>query len=108
MMKLKPKKEDIYEIVGYKEEISIDGAPKDRLGALICRGSDGTEFKVGSGFNDSSRAELWDKRDLLVGNYVRIVYQHITSGRKVPRFPIFAEIVNYDGSVERDPGIPSL
>lgn len=93
LMKFKPKKEDVYEITGWKEEVSIDGYPKGRLGALVCRGDDGTEFSVGSGLNDYLREILWLCRDELAGKSVKVAYQHITSGKKVPRFPVFVEVI---------------
>lgn len=108
VMKLKPKKEDIYKIVGFNEEISINGIPKNRLGSLICTGSDRTEFKAGSGFSVDDRIRLWDDKDSLIGKYVRIAYQHMTSGRKVPRFPIFMEVLDYERALERDSKISSL
>jgi ATP-dependent DNA ligase len=91
MMKFKPKKSDSYLIVGYKEEIDKYGEPKGRLGALICE-SDGQQFSVGSGLDDSTRKRLWSIRDSLAGQYAHIEYQHITPGRGVPRFPIFVSI----------------
>lgn len=94
VMKFKPKKSDEYKIVGCGEEISIEGNPKGRLGYLECISGDGNTFKVGTGFNDEQRAQLWDIRGLLPGMTCKVKYQHITSGRKVPRFPVFSEIVN--------------
>lgn len=108
MMKLKPKKEDIYKVVDYKEEMSIDGHPKGRLGALVCVGADGTIFSVGSGLSDDDRVQLWERRDSLAGDYARIAYQHLTAGKGVPRFPIFVEVIDYERAVERDPSISSL
>lgn len=96
MMKFKAKKEDIYEIVGFQEEISIHGHPKNSLGAVICKGDDGTHFKVGSGFTQEQRVEFWKYRDTLVGKYARVQYQHITTKGKVPRFPIIVEVVDSD------------
>lgn len=93
MMKFKPKKSDIYQIVGWKEEITINGEPKGRLGALICVGDDGTEFSVGTGFTDEMRNFLWSVKEILPGRQVRIAYQHITSGKGVPRFPVFVEVL---------------
>jgi len=93
MMKFKPKKEDTYEIVGWKEEISKDGIPKDRLGALVCKGDDGTEFSVGTGLNDDLRNSLWNERTELIGLNCRVQYQHITSGAHVPRFPVFVKVL---------------
>lgn len=94
MMKFKPKKKDIYRIVGWKEEISIGGEPKGRLGALICVGDDGTTFGVGSGLTDRSRESLWDTRVSLKGRFCEVQYQHITSGKNVPRFPIFVKVLD--------------
>jgi len=93
VMKFKPKKEDSYEITGFNEEISIEGVSKGTLGSLVCLSGDGGSFSVGSGFTQDQRYELWKVRDSLVGKSVRIKYQHVTSGKKVPRFPIFVEII---------------
>ena len=93
MMKFKPKKEDTYEIVGWKEEIDKNGNAKNRLGALTCVGTDGTLFSVGTGLTDEDRQILWDTRELLAGKTCRVKYQHITSGRGVPRFPVFVEVL---------------
>lgn len=93
MMKFKGKKEDEYKIVGCKEEISIDGFPKERMGALVCEDEEGNQFSVGSGMTDESRYNLWIQRDSIVGKKVKVKYQHLTAKRKVPRFPIFLDIV---------------
>jgi len=90
MMKFKPKKEDHYPIIGYKEEISIDGTPKGRLGALVCE-TDGVTFSVGSGLNDEQRTRLWTIRDQLPGCTAHIQYQHtLPSGS--PRFPVLISV----------------
>ena len=94
VMKFKPKKSDYYVITGYQEEISIDGLPKGALGAIRCRANEGEEeFNVGTGFSADQRRELWQTRDALPGRIVKVNYQHITSGRHVPRFPVFSEII---------------
>lgn len=93
IMKFKPKKDDTYEIIGTKEEIDKEGNPKDTLGALICLSGDGNTFSVGTGFTDERRKELWESRGLLEGLFAKVQYQHITSGNKVPRFPVFVDIV---------------
>lgn len=93
IMKFKPKQEDEYEIVGVQEEISLLGIPKGSLGALICKSGDGNLFNVGSGFTESTRRHLWEDRGRLPGMIAKVKYQHITPGRKVPRFPVFVEIV---------------
>jgi ATP-dependent DNA ligase len=92
ILKFKPKKEDTYLIVSWEEEKSVDKVPKGTLGALVCW--DGTNhFSVGSGLTNQLRRELWEVRDELPGKYVKIGYQHLTTTNKVPRFPIFLEIV---------------
>lgn len=94
VMKFKPKKEDEYEILGYQEEISINGVPKGRLGALVCRSGDGQQFNVGTGFNDEMRVLLWNSKESLIGKIARVQYQHLTTGKQVPRFPVFVEVVD--------------
>lgn len=93
VMKFKAKKEDEYEILGYQEEISIDGRAKDSLGALVCRSGDGSTFSVGTGFTRDIRDSLWRNREGLIGKVAKVKYQHLTTGKQVPRFPVFVEIV---------------
>ena len=95
VMKFKPKKEDIYRIVGFKQMVSKDGFPKPMLGSLACVSNlDQTSFDVGSGMNDEFRSTWWpeEKAQLLVGKMLRIKYQHNTA-HHVPRFPVFIEVV---------------
>jgi len=49
-------------------------------------------FNVGTGFNAEQRHQLWIDKESLPGKNAKIKYQHLSSGRKVPRFPVFAEI----------------
>jgi len=91
MMKWKPKCRDEYRIVGWKEEVSIEGVPKGRLGALICT-SDDQEFSVGSGFTEDDRRGYWIIRDSLIDKTCVVDYQHLTAGRKVPRHPVVVSI----------------
>jgi len=93
VMKFKPKKKDNYAIIGYEEEISKDGDPKGTLGALVCCSGDGNVFNVGTGFNQQMRKDLWNNREKLIGKIAKVQYQHITPGRKVPRFPVFVEVI---------------
>ena len=92
LMKFKPKKEDTYEVIGFQEEFSKDGNPKDTLGALVCRSGDGEVFNVGTGFTEERRKEIWEARGILEGQIARVKYQHVTSGKGVPRFPVFVEL----------------
>ena len=98
VMKFKPKKEDNYEIAGWQEEISIEGVPKGRLGALICRSGDGQLFNVGTGFDDGLRSTLWAIKEDLKGKVAKVQYQHLTAGKKVPRFPVFVEVIENERS----------
>lgn len=94
VMKFKPKKSDYYVVVGYEEEISISGQPKNSLGALVCRANEGENtFNVGTGFSAEQRRDLWKQRQDLPGKIVEVLYQHITSGRGVPRFPVFSKVI---------------
>jgi len=93
VLKFKPKKEDVYEIISAQEEINKDGLPKDSLGSLLCKSGDGSTFSVGSGFTADQRQQLWKDKEALTGKKVKVQYQHLTSGKKVPRFPIFMEVV---------------
>lgn len=97
MMKFKPKKSDIYKVVGFKQLIDKYGSPRLELGALICE-KDGQQFSVGSGFTHDQRIYWWSlltngEAGKLVGSYVEIAYQSITPGRKVPRFPVFLRLL---------------
>lgn len=95
MLKFKPKKSDIYRIVGVQEEVSITGVKKGTLGALICDSgyTNGTTFNVGTGFSADQRRELWLSRESVIGKWVRVAYQHLTTTGRVPRFPVFTSIV---------------
>jgi DNA ligase-1 len=93
IMKFKPKQWDTYEIIDCVEEVSINGVSKDTLGALVCKSGDGNTFNVGTGFTDERRKQLWDIRGILPGSFAKVQYQHITSGKKVPRFPVFVEVL---------------
>lgn len=73
-----------------------------KLGALVCRLEDGTEFEIGSGFTDSERLSLWYRATvnsalsglgaLLIGKQVKFKHQPPPGGRQPgekPRFPVF-------------------
>jgi len=92
IMKFKPKKKDSYKIVGFAEEFSNEGIPKNSLGSLVCSSGDGQTFNVGTGFTEEQRHKLWQERETLVGKTCVITYQHLTSGKRVPRFPVFVSI----------------
>lgn len=97
IMKFKPTREDVWKIVGFQREVDKNGNPKEALGSLLCASQEGEPFSVGSGFTREQREGFWAQRDFIVGLYVRVKYQHLTSGRGVPRFPIFVELTDGPG-----------
>jgi len=74
VMKFKPKRQDTYLIVGWNEEISIDGTPKGRIGSLILESQIGDTFAVSAGLNDEDRETLWGLRDHLAGHKAIVHY----------------------------------
>ena len=98
MMKFKGKKSDWYSVVGVQEEIDKHGKPKGTLGAIICCGDDGTRFGVGSGLTRDQRNEFWKRKHKLIGGICHVAYQHITSGKNVPRFPVFLSVDEREGN----------
>lgn len=87
MMKFKPKKKDVFLIVGLNEAISQDGKPKSTLGSFQCASppKEGT-FPVGAGKLDhKEREEYWEIGKDLVGFHLLVEYQHLTEKNGVPR-----------------------
>ena len=96
MMKFKPRKKDMYLITGSEEEVSIHGEKKGRLGALILHNPDiymPGMFKVGTGFTAEQREDLWQRREELIGKVAVVKYQHL-SEKRVPRFPVFIDVID--------------
>ena len=88
-MKFKPKQRDDYKIIGWTEEHSMDGTPKNRIGTLTCISDTGDTFDIYSGLNDFLRDFLWDIRDTgLVGRIITVHYQNIGVGG----VPIFGRV----------------
>lgn len=96
LLKCKPRKIDSYQIVGYLEEHSIEGEPKNTLGALKLL-KDGEIFNVGSGFTRDERIAFWENKEALPGKWCTIKYQDFTADRKVPKFQSFVSIQNLEG-----------
>lgn len=98
IMKFKPHQEDVYQVIGVQEEISQSGTPKCSLGAFICRGDDGTPFNVGSGpiLTQEARHNFWTIRESLVGMWIMVKYQTLTTAKGVPRFPVALQLLDLD------------
>lgn len=71
------------EVVGYE---AGKGKHKGRMGALLCKMANGTEFTLGTGFSDKER-----ENPPAVGSFVTFKYQELTDGG-VPRFPSFLRL----------------
>ena len=70
------------------EHVAGKGRHKGRMGALVVRMSDGTEFSVGTGFTDKLR-----ENPPAAGSTISFRYQELTDGG-VPRFPSFVRLRN--------------
>jgi DNA ligase-1 len=77
------------------EHVAGKGRHKGRLGALVVRMPDGTEFSVGTGFSDKQRGSPPP-----IGSTITYRYQELSTGG-VPRFPSF---VRYRGDAEATSG----
>jgi len=99
MMKLKPTKSDYYRIIGYKEELSIEGIRKGQLGSVECVDSLGNTFFVGSGFQEWERIDLWQDPESLIGKFCHVKYQELTH-RGVPTPLVVLEIVDKNPEAE--------
>ena len=62
--------------------------PCDKLGALVVNSEKWGTFKIGTGFNDQQRQEIWDNRADYVGKLIKFKYFAVGIVGK-PRFPVF-------------------
>jgi ATP-dependent DNA ligase len=93
IMKLKPRVEGVYDIVGFEEEHTIHGEPKNALGALVLAllHTD-RAFKVGTGFTRPQREDYWLNRKQVLKKRARIRYQSLTEDRGVPKMSSFVRL----------------
>lgn len=79
------------EIIGFEEG---EGRLSGTLGAILVRYKDGNIVKVGSGFSDELRKEIWQNRNIWQGRICEIQYFEETSnadGGISLRFPVFKD-----------------
>lgn len=91
LLKVKKMQTVDLEIIGFEEG---EGRLAGTLGAILVRYKNGNTVKVGSGFSDRLRGELWRARGDFLGKIVEIQYFEETTnadGGESLRFPIFKD-----------------
>ena len=99
LIKLKRSADSEATIIGTEELIHRTGFQTgeagDTLGAIIARGADGTEFRIGTGYTADQRLALWANRGMIVGKIVK--YKHSEKGNKnKPRCAVFLSLRHND------------
>lgn len=69
--------------------------PCGTLGALVVHSEKWGTFKIGTGFNDQQRQEIWDNKDKYDGKLVKFKYFAVGI-KTLPRFPTFVGIRHED------------
>lgn len=113
LLKVKFFLQEEFEVVGFEERMhnsneltynelgyaarssSKDGlVPMNTLGSIILRYG-GSEFRCGTGFNDTQRQEIWDNMGKYLGKLASIRYMNV--GQKdLPRVPSFLSFRDID------------
>ena len=91
LMKVKKMSTVDLEVVGYEEG---SGRLSGTLGAILVRYKDGNIVKVGSGFSDELRKQIWSNPDDIIGKIVEVqFFEESTNadGGKSLRFPVFKD-----------------
>lgn len=90
IMKLKPRKDDHYIIVGVQEEIDIYGNPKNALGSFQCE-RNSKPFSIGTGtlLTRANREFYW--KNPPIGKVLHIKYQELTPNG-IPYAPVACSI----------------
>lgn len=109
LIKMKQFLDSEAEIIGFEEKMHNDNekkkdalgyskrsshkanmVPTNTLGALIVRDlKTKVEFKIGTGFTESKREELWFIQDVILGTIINYKYQEV-GVKNAPRFPVFS------------------
>jgi len=87
-LKIKAVKSEDLPIVGFFEG---EGKYEGSLGGVIVQRKNGKEVKVGSGFSDDYRTEIWSNQHLYVGKLIEVHYHEVTPDGSLrhPRFKGF-------------------
>lgn len=88
LLKVKSFSDEEAQVIGHVEG---KGKHAGKLGALLCVGSTGERFKIGTGFSDAERAD-----PPKIGSCVTYRFQEKTRGG-IPRFPVFMRIRQHLG-----------
>ena len=90
------------QVVGYE---GGSGRLSGNLGSLVVDFK-GNSIKVGSGFDDNTRKELWNMRDELIGRVIEIKYKEVSKDKKTGleslQFPIFKSLREIGKAVSYD------
>jgi len=89
LLKLKFMMDADLTVVGFEEG---EGKHIGKLGALIAKGNvDGHQIqcKIGSGFDDKTRVEIFLNQSKYIGKTVSVQYQNLTDDKISLRFPVF-------------------
>ena len=90
------------QVIGYEEG---SGRLSGNLGSLVVDFK-GNNVKVGSGFDDNTRKELWNMRDELIGRVIEIKYKEVSKDKKTGleslQFPIYICLRNFGKEVSYD------
>lgn len=90
------------QVVDYEEG---SGRLSGNLGSLVVDFK-GNNIKVGSGFDDNTRKELWNMRDELIGRVIEIKYKEVSKNKKTGleslQFSIFISLREINKEVSYD------
>ena len=101
ILKLKPRVSEYFTITGIEEEWSLDGIRKGTFGAFNLVTEEGQKFNAGSGPTAYQRVLLWQYRNELIGEQVKIRFQGYTKIRNVPKLLSIDKewLVNYETNI---------
>jgi len=83
------------------DHVAGKGRHQGRLGALVVRSADGTQFSVGTGFSDKQR-----EAPPGIGSTITFRYQELSDGG-VPRFPSFVRVMSAATSASGETATPA-